>query len=107
MTKTVAAAPVQATRKAKRTPYIALSFATMLIAWVQLGRNDKLQKNQKIAAGVSSVIVLLAIALLGEISPEIATGFATLLFLSVLLGGTDAVGYIFETIPHNLLGGGA
>lgn len=93
----------------KRNPYLALSVATMAIAWVQLGRNSKLTRGEKASAVAASVIVLLFISLVGEASPQIATGFATLLFISVLLGGTDAVSFLFKDLPHNLLsfGGGA
>lgn len=89
----------------RQPPYLAFGFATMLIAWIQLARNGKLSKGEKAGAAVASTIVLLALALLGEASPDIATGFAALLFVAVLLGGTDAVGYLFQTLPHNLISG--
>lgn len=89
-------------RQASRRPYLALMLAADVIVWVQLGRNGKLQKGEKYAAAFASVVLLLAVGLVGELSPEIATGFAGLLLVSVLLGGTDAVGYLFLTIPRNL-----
>ena len=88
---------------AKRTPYLALSFGTAAISLVQLARNDKLTRDQKRAAAFATGLLLLTVAFVGELSPGIATGFATLLFLAVLLGGTDAVAYVFETIPRRLL----
>lgn len=90
-------------RQASRRPYLALMLAADVIVWVQLGRNGKLQKGEKYAAAFASVVLLLAVGLVGELSPEIATGFAGLLLVSVLLGGSDAVAYLFQTIPQNLL----
>lgn len=90
-----------------RTPYLALSVATAAISWVQLARNGNLTHAQKRAAVFASILLLLAVALVGEASPEIATMFAGLLFVSVLLGGTNAVSYLFTELPHRLLTAGA
>ena len=89
----------------RQPPYLAFGFGTMMIAWIQLARNSKLTGGQKAGAVTASTVVLLALALLGEASPTLATGFAGLLFVAVLLGGTDAVAYVFQTLPHNLISG--
>lgn len=88
-----------------RSPYLALGFGAMVIVWVQLARNSKLTSGEKRAAAVASVVVLLTVAFVGELSPQVATGFAGLLFLAILLGGTDATAYLFQTIPQNLIDG--
>ena len=88
-----------------KQPAVALIFATFAILMVQLVRSkSSVTKGQQRAVVVAAVIMLLFVALAAEASPELATGFAALLFISVLIGGTNVIDYLTMTLPHNLMG---
>ncbi len=104
-TAAAAAKPVQVVKgAASRRDYIAALTVTALVIAVQTFRSKTLSAGERRSAVVSMVILFIAIAAVGEFSPEIATGFSVLLLVSVLIGGTNAAHYLFIQLPGTLAG---
>lgn len=59
---------------------------------------------KKRAAVVSAVVVVLIVGFVGEVAPELAVGFASLLLVAMLAAGPANGLRIIGEIPHNLMG---
>ena len=105
LTARTVTAPVRAAKAGvSRRGYIAALTVTALVIAVQTFRSKTLSKGERRSAVVSMAILFVAIAAVGEFSPEIATGFSVLLLVSVLIGGTNAAHYLFVQLPDSLTG---
>lgn len=84
------------------------TLTALLVAWIVLvayaASNSKQSSGQKRAAIAAAIVVMLILAFVGEIAPELATGFAALLLLSMVVAGPSNVfGYLTKTLPTNLI----
>ncbi|MGH7189527.1 MAG: hypothetical protein ACRD2H_13915 [Terriglobales bacterium] len=84
----------------------------MMAAWLVLvayadARNAKgLDAKQRRAALAGAIIATLIVGFVGEVSPEIGIGFASILLVSMLLAGpSNGLLVLTKTIPANLLKG--
>lgn len=90
-----------------RDVLIAIMVAWLvLVAYADASNSKKLNANQRRAALAGAIIATLIVGFVGEVSPEIGIGFASILLVSMLLAGpSNGLLVLTKTIPANLLKG--
>lgn len=78
----------------------------VLVAYADAQNKAKLSDNERRAALAGAVVATLVIGFLGELAPSLATGFAAVLLLAMILGGpANGLLVLTKTIPQNLAKG--